>query len=147
MNNRNRLMPILLALVGVGLIAFGSVGSVLPRQLTDLLKWLPVPVPVQAVKYPDASIMFLEEASERDMDFAMVIANKSFTDSLSARSIEWRVLDDDQAEAAELVKVAKSPSMLFVKPLGGSQYEVLATRNIPKSSKEANAMIAEVMGL
>lgn len=145
MNDRNRLMPILLALVGVGLIAFGSVGSVLPRQLTDLLKWLPVPV--QAVKYPDASIMFLEEASERDMDFAMVIANKSFTDSLTARSIEWRVLDDDQAEAAELVKVAKSPSMLFVKPLGGSQYEVLATRTIPKSSKEANAMIAEVMGL
>ena len=145
MNNRNRLMPILLALVGVGLIAVGSVGSALPRQLTDLLKWLPVPV--QAVKYPDASIMFLEEASERDMDFAMVIANKSFTDSLSARSIEWRVLDDDQSEAAELVKVAKSPSMLFVRPLGNAKYEVLVSRDLPKSSKEANAVIAEVMGL
>jgi hypothetical protein len=145
MNNRNRLIPILLALVGVGLIAFGSVGSVLPHRLTDLFKWLPVPV--QVVKYPDAAIVFLEEASERDMDFALVMANKSFTDSLNSRSIEWRVLDDDQPEAAELVKVAKTPSMLFVKPLGKSQYEILVSRSLPKSSKEANEVIAEVMGL
>lgn len=136
--------PLLLAAIGLVMIAVGAGQSTFP----DLRQWIPAPFSwVTVTKYPDASIMFLEEASERDMDFAMVIANKSFTDSLTARSIEWRVLDDDQAEAAELVKVAKSPSMLFVKPLGGSQYEVLATRTIPKSSKEANAMIAEVMGL
>ena len=144
MNSRNRLVPALLALVGVGLIAFGSIGTALPRLPVDLFKWLPS---IQVTKYPDAAVIFLEEASERDMDFALVLANQAFTDSLAARSIEWRVLDDDQPEAAELVKVAKSPSMLFVKPLGGAQYEILATRTLPKSSKEAKATIAEVMGL
>jgi hypothetical protein len=79
MNNRNRLVPALLALVGVGLIAFGSIGTALPRLPVDLLKWLPS---IQVTKYPDAAVIFLEEASERDMDFALVLANKAFTDSL-----------------------------------------------------------------
>lgn len=146
MNEKARLLtPRNLAIVGVLMVAFGVAQSSFPT----LRAWLPTPFWSRIVPevYPDASIVFLEESIERSHDFALVLANKKFTDSLTDRGIAWRVLDDDQPEAAELIEVAKSPCMLFVRSVDGvDEFEILATRELPKSSKEANDKIAEVMG-
>ena len=144
--NKLRLSPpLLLAAIGLVMIVAGAGQSTFP----DLRQWIPAPFSwFTAAKYPDASIIFLEEAMERDPDFAVTLTNMKFVDSLRDRGIAYRVLDDDQPEAKGLIEIAKSPAMLFVRPVGddGDEFELLATRPIPKSSKEADAAIAEVMG-
>lgn len=137
--------PLLLAAIGLVMIVAGAGQSTIP----DLRQWIPAPFSwVTVTKYPDASIIFLEEAMERDPDFAVTLTNMKFVDSLRERGIAYRVLDDDQPEAKGLIEVAKSPAMLFVRPLDeeGERFELLATKPIPKSSEEANKLIAEVMG-
>ena len=137
--------PLLLAAIGLVMIVVGAGQSTFP----DIRQWIPAPFFwVTATKYPDASIIFLEEAMERDPDFAVTLTNMKFVESLRNRGIAYRVLDDDQPEAKGLIEIAKSPAMLFVRPVGedGEQFELLATKPIPKSSEEANKLIAEVMG-
>lgn len=137
--------PLLLAAIGLVMIVAGAGQSTIP----DLRQWIPAPFSwVTVTKYPDASIIFLEEAMERDPDFAVTLTNMKFVESLRDRGIAYRVLDDDQPEAKGLIEIAKSPAMLFVRPVGegGEEFELLATKPIPKSSEEANKLIAEVMG-
>jgi len=144
MSSKLRLSPpLLLAAIGLVMIVAGAGQSTFP----DLRQWIPAPFS-WSQKYPDASIIFLEETMERDPDFAVTLVNQKWIDSLRERGIVFRVLDDDQPEAKGLAEVAKSPGMLFVRPVDeeGERFELLAEKPIPKSSKEANAFIAEVMG-
>lgn len=150
-NKSIRSIPALLAVVGIALIAIGSVGSFLPPRIADLIRSIPVPT-AKITRYPDASIVFLEAAAgggdfpvSRDIDFAVTMTNQPFIESLRARGIKWRILQSGQPDAAELEKLSKPPATLFVKPLGGVRYELLVSRPLPKSVKDANAMIAEVM--
>jgi len=81
----------------------------------------------------------------RQIDFALVMQNAAFVESLQTRKIKYRLLEPEQPEAAQLKTLVDPPAMCFVKPLGNDQYELLAKRPLPKTSKEANAFIAEVM--
>lgn len=141
---RSALVPIFLACIGAVLIVIGSGNQLLPT----LRGWLPdslTPI-IAPVKYPEAQIVWLEESADRDPEFAVTMTNQKFLDSLAAREIKWRILDDDQPEAAELVKLATSPAMLFLVKQVTGEFKVVGTKPIPKSSKEANEAIAEVMG-
>lgn len=139
-------IPIFLALIGLALVVFGSARQFLPLLPADPFSNFRWPPSITIQRYPDASIVFLDSPGvSRDLDFAMVMQNQSFLDSLAQRKIKHRWLEPEQSEAKQLKTLATPPAMLFVKPLGGDEYELLATRPLPKTSKEANAFIAEVM--
>lgn len=133
--NRNRLFPIVLLIVGIGLMLAGS------RGCSVEIPW-PIP-PIVSEKYPDAWLVFVEESSERDIDFAVLLQNKKWTDSLNQRGINWRVYDRDQEEAKSYLPDCKEfPTMLFVNPDG----RMLRAMTAPKTSKEVDLVISEVMG-
>jgi hypothetical protein len=123
------IFPILLALAGVGLLASGS-GIELPSWSL-------------AAKDPDAWFVILEESEERDIDLAILLQNKPWRDSLIERQVNFRVLDDDQPEAASYLKVIEQrPAFLFVSTAG----RVLKKGSAPKTVKQADMLIAEVTG-
>lgn len=130
MNLRSLALPILLALAGVGLIASGS-GFELPSFSV-------------VAKDPSAWFVILEESEQRDIDIAILLQNKPWRDSLAERKINFRVFDDDQPEAASYAKVIEErPAYLFISLTG----KVLKKGTAPKSVKQADALIGEVMGL
>lgn len=130
MNLRSLALPILLALAGVGFIASGS-GFELPSFSV-------------VAKDPSAWFVILEESEQRDIDLAILLQNKPWRDSLTERKINFRVFDDDQPEAESYAKVIdERPAYLFVSLTG----KVLKKGTAPKSVKQADKLISEVMGL
>ena len=132
----SNLAPILLLLVGVGLIIGGGRGC-------DHLPW-PGPSPfVEPIKYPNAWLVFVEESSERDLDFAVLLQNKKWTDSLKDREIKYRVYDKDQPEASSYVKHCKSLPWLLVVDTDGTLVKSTAA---PVKASDADKVIAEILG-
>ncbi len=129
MNWKSVAFPLLLALAGIGLIASGSG--------TELPSWSFV------AKDPSAWLVILEESDDRDLDLAVLLQNKSWRDSLVERKVNFRVYDDDQPEAASYAKaIDERPAYLFVSLTG----KVLKKGIAPKTAKQADALIAEVIG-
>jgi hypothetical protein len=96
-----------------------------------------------AAKHPDAWMIFVEESSDRDLDFAVLLQNKRFTDSLKDRQINYRVYDKDQPEAKSYLKYCREyPSVVFVTPDG----KMVRAEKAPRGAKEADKLIAEVIG-
>jgi len=144
MNNRNRWGPVLFALVGVLLIAGGSVSTFLPSRLTDLISKLPTSAII--TRYPNASIIFYESAENPVTDFRVTMTNLKFTQSLTDRRIAWRIHDDGQKETEWIAAAGVTPNkMLFVEKGTDGKFKIVAERPLPTSSANANAMIAEVM--
>ena len=132
----SKLAATLLLLVGVGLIVGGGRGC-------EHLPW-PSPSPfVEPIKYPDAWLVFVEESSERDPDFAVLLQNKMWTDSLKDRKISYRVYDKDQPSAKSYVPHCKSYPWLCVVDIDGKLVKSIAA---PKNASAANDVIKEVMG-
>lgn len=126
--------PVILLVVGIALLGGGK-GCV-----PDLLDLIPSP---SLVKYPNAWLVFVEESSERDLDFAVLLQNKKWVDSLKSREINWRIYDKDQADAASYVEHCKSyPWVLFVETDG----TLVKSAAAPKNSKEADELIKQVTG-
>lgn len=130
MNLRSLALPILLALAGAGLIASGS-GFEFPRFSV-------------VAKDQTAWFVILEESEQRDIDLAILLQNKPWRDSLIERKINFRVFDDDQPEAESYAKaIEERPAYLFISLTG----KVLKKGTAPKSVKQADKLISEVMGL
>jgi len=129
-NFRSLALPILLALAGAGLIASGS-GFEFPSFSV-------------VAKDPTAWFVILEESEQRDIDLAILLQNKPWRDSLTERKINFRVFDDDQPEAESYAKaIEERPAYLFISLTG----KVLKKGTAPKSVKQADKLISEVMGL
>jgi hypothetical protein len=128
-NWKSIIFPVLLAIAGAGLLLSGS-GLELPS-------WSLI------AKDPSAWFVILEESDSRDLDLAVLLQNKSWRDSLVQRQISFRVYDDDQPEAATYAKaIDERPAYLFVSLTG----KVLKKGIAPKTAKQADALIAEVIG-
>ena len=133
----NKILPAILLVAGGLLVATGGRGC-------DHLPW-PLPSPVVAQVYPDAWLIFIEESSDRDIDLAILLQNKKWTDSLASREIRYRTYDQDQDEAITykpLIEGKKLPQLFFVTPDGKVRKQV----DSPKSAKEADSLIKEVTG-
>ena len=133
----NKILPAILLVAGGLLVATGGRGC-------DHLPW-PLPSPVVAQVYPDAWLIFIEESSDRDIDLAILLQNKKWTDSLASREIRYRTYDKDQDEAITykpLLEGKKLPQLFFVTPDGKVRKQV----DSPKSAKEADILIKEVTG-
>ncbi len=129
MNWKSIIFPVLLAIAGACLLLSGS-GLELPS-------WSLI------AKDPSAWFVILEESDSRDLDLAVLLQNKSWRDSLVQRQISFRVYDDDQPEAATYAKaIDERPAYLFVSLTG----KVLKKGIAPKTAKQADALIAEVIG-
>ncbi len=129
MNWKSAIFPVLLAIAGAGLLLSGS-GLELPS-------WSLV------AKDPSAWFVILEESDSRDLDLAVLLQNKPWRDSLFERQINFRVYDDDQPEAATYAKaIDERPAYLFVSLTG----KVLKKGIAPKTAKQADELIAEVIG-
>lgn len=123
------IFPILLLLAGGYFLAAGS-GVSLPSFSF-------------VAKDPDAWLVILEESDSRDIDLAILLQNQPWRQSLIERKVNFRVLDDDQSEAASYVAVIEErPAYLFVSQTG----RVLKKGSSPKTVKAANQLIAEVIG-
>jgi hypothetical protein len=128
-NWKSVIFPVLLAIAGAGLLLSGS-GLELPS-------WSFV------AKDPSAWFVILEESDDRDLDLAVLLQNKPWRDSLVERQVNFRVYDDDQPEAASYAKaIDERPAYLFVSLTG----KVLKKGIAPKTAKQADALIAEVIG-
>jgi hypothetical protein len=128
-NWKSIIFPVLLAIAGACLLLSGS-GLELPS-------WSLI------AKDPSAWFVILEESDSRDLDLAVLLQNKSWRDSLVQRQISFRVYDDDQPEAATYAKaIDERPAYLFVSLTG----KVLKKGIAPKTAKQADALIAEVIG-
>ena len=133
--NRSKFWPALLLIIGGLTIASSGKGCDAPWPF-------PLP-PVVAQKYPDAWLVFIEESSDRDIDFAILLQNKSWTDSLAARKINYRVYDQDQPEASSYKPLLKDlPQLFFVTPDG----RVRKQTKSPATAAKADELIAEVLG-
>lgn len=133
----NKILPAILLVAGGLLVATGGRGC-------DHLPW-PLPSPVVAQVYPDAWLIFIEESSDRDIDLAILLQNKKWTDSLADRKINYRTYDQDQDEATTyrpLIEGKRLPQLFFVTPDGKVRKQV----DSPKSAKEADSLIKEVTG-
>ena len=129
-----RFVPYIVLVLGIALVASPSISGC----TIDLpsLNWF-------TAKHPDAWMIFVEESSDRDLDFAVLLQNKKFTDSLKDREISWRVYDKDQPEAKSYVKYCREwPSVVFVTPDG----KLIKATKAPRGAKEADRLIAEVIG-
>lgn len=129
-----RVVPYIVLVLGIAITVSPSISGC----AIDLpsLNWF-------AVKHPDAWMIFVEESSDRDLDFAVLLQNKKFTDSLKDREINYRVYDKDQPEAKSYVKHCQEwPSVVFVTPDG----KLVKSTKAPRGAKEADRLIAEVMG-
>jgi hypothetical protein len=127
---------LVLLLVGLALIVGGGRGC-------DHLPW-PGPSPfIEPEKYPDAWLIFVEESSERDLDFAVLLQNKKWTDSLKERQISYRVYDKDQPAAEGYLKHCKSYPWLLVVNVDGT---LVKSVEAPKNAAKADEIIAEVIG-
>lgn len=132
---RNRIAPMILLIAGIAVLVGGGKGCTI-----DLPFSFPSPI---AVKHPDAWMVFVEESSKRDLDFAVLLQNKKWVDSLQTRGIKYRVYDQDQPEAESYRQhLTELPCVLFVAPDG----ELVKVDEAPKNAKDADALIAEVMG-
>ncbi len=129
MNWKSVAFPILLAIAGAGLLLSGS-GLELPS-------WSFV------AKDPSAWFVILEESDDRDLDLAVLLQNKSWRDSLVERKVNFRVYDDDQPEAASYAKAINERPAYHIVSLTG---KVLKKGIAPKTAKQADALIAEVIG-
>lgn len=133
----NKILPAILLVAGGLLVATGGRGC-------DHLPW-PLPSPIVDEVYPDAWLIFIEESSDRDIDLAILLQNKKWTDSLASREIRYRTYDQDQEEATTykpLIEGKKLPQLFFVTPDGKVRKQV----DSPKSAKEADILIKEVTG-
>lgn len=133
----NKILPAILLVAGGLLVATGGRGC-------EHLPW-PLPSPVVSEVYPDAWLIFIEESSDRDIDLAILLQNKKWTDSLASREIRYRTYDQDQEEATTykpLIEGKKLPQLFFVTPDGKVRKQV----DSPKSAKEADILIKEVTG-
>ena len=133
--NQSKFWPALLLIIGGLIIASSGKGCDAP--------W-PFPLPPVVVEtYPDAWLVFIEESSDRDIDSAILLQNKKWTDSLAARKINYRVYDQDQPEARSYKPLLKDlPQLFFVTPQGKVVRQVAA----PKNAAAVDALIREVMG-
>jgi hypothetical protein len=124
----------MLLLGGVLLLCGGSVKSCsidLP-----ILDWKPQ-------QYPDAWLIIVEESSERDPDIAIMLQDWPWRQSLAERDINFRVYDDDQAEAESYKKLdLKLPAAIFILPTG----KVVDVSACPKNKKDMEKLIARVTG-
>ncbi|HAN97006.1 MAG TPA: hypothetical protein DCQ98_06030 [Planctomycetaceae bacterium] len=102
----------LVLLVVLGLRSFG--GSVLP-----------LPLPIAVTPKPGSWVLVIEESAERTTEVAKLVADQAWLDALKARQAKWRILDDDQPEAAPYVAAVgpTRPTVLILGPDGA----VLAT--------------------
>jgi hypothetical protein len=133
--NLNKILPAILLIAGGLLVATGGRGC-------DHLPW-PLPSPIVAEKFPDAWLVFIEESSDRDIDLAILLQNKKWTDSLNERKINYRVYDQDQDEAKSYKPLLKDlPQLFFVTPDGRVRKQTKA----PSTAARANELIAEVLG-
>ena len=135
--NPRKILPAILLVAGGLLVATGGRGC-------DHLPW-PLPSPVVAQVYPDAWLIFIEESSDRDIDLAILLQNKKWTDSLASREIRYRTYDQDQEEATTykpLIEGKKLPQLFFVTPDGRVRKQVKS----PSTARQADELIAEVMG-
>ena len=131
----NKILPALLLVAGGLLVATGGRGC-------DHLPW-PLPSPIVSEVYPDAWLIFIEESSDRDIDLAILLQNKKWTDSLEQRKINYRVYDQDQDEAKSYKPLLKDlPQLFFVTPDG----RVRKQTKSPSTARQADELIAEVMG-
>jgi hypothetical protein len=129
-----RAAPFIVLVLGIALIASPSIsGCTIDLPSVD---WF-------AAKHPDAWMIFVEESADRDLDFAVMLQNKKFTDSLKDREINYRVYDKDQPEAKSYLQYCQEwPSVVFVTPEG----KLVKASKAPRGAKEADRLIAEVMG-
>ena len=133
----NKILPALLLVAGGLLVATGGRGC-------DHLPW-PLPSPIVSEVYPDAWLIFIEESSDRDIDLAILMQNKKWTDSLASREIRYRTYDQDQEEATTykpLIEGKKLPQLFFVTPDGKVRRQV----DSPSTGKAADDLIREVLG-
>ncbi len=131
---RNKLPAVILLILGGLLIATSGRGCEIP--------W-PLPSLIVAKKYPDAWLVFVEESSAREIDLAILLQNKKWTDSLAQRKINYRVYDQDQDEAKSYKPLLKDlPQLFFVTPDG----RVRKQTKSPSTARQADELIAEVMG-
>ena len=125
------------------IVLFLGIAILVQSQIPGCTISLPIELPWLQKKHPDAIMIFVEESSERDLDFAVLMQNKKWTDSLKDREITYRVFDKDQPEAKTYIEHCQQyPSVLFVTPEG----KLVRSQEAPKTGKEADALIAEVMG-
>lgn len=131
MNSRS-LGAFLLLIAGFGFIVAGS-------RSCDFQK---IPNVIN-VKYPDCWIVIIEESSERSPETAILLANKTWRDSLETRKINWRIYDKDQAEAERYSSIINSlPCVIFITPDG----KVVNQSPLPADAKSFDKLISEIMG-
>lgn len=129
-----RVVPYIVLVLGIALTVSPSISGCAVDFPS--LNWF-------AAKHPDAWMIVIEESSDRDLDLAILLQNKKFTDSLKDREINYRVYDKDQPEAKSYLKhVDGYPSVVFVTPDG----KLVKKARAPKNATEANKLIAEVIG-
>jgi hypothetical protein len=133
--NPRKILPAILLVIGGLVVATGGRGC-------DHLPW-PLPSPIVSEKHPDAWLVFIEESSDRNIDLAILLQNKKWTDSLAERKINYRVYDQDQEEAKSYKPLLKDlPQLFFVTPDG----RVRKQAKSPSTARQADELIAEVLG-
>lgn len=128
--------PILLLIVGLVVLTLPQLKGC--NLELDKIEWN-----FSAARHEDAWVIFIEESSSRDLDFAILLQNKKWIDSLEQRKIDWRVYDKDQDEARSYLKFCEEyPTMLFVTPKG----KMIRSQKVPKTSKGVDEVIKKVVG-
>jgi hypothetical protein len=133
--SRSNYPALALLLLGIGLIIGGGRGCDLP--------WPGPPPFVDPQQYPDAWLIFIEESEERDLDFAVLLQNKKWIDSLNDRKINWRVYDKDQPDAKSYIKHCREYPWLLVVDKDGT---LIKSVKSPVKQVDADKVIKEVIG-
>jgi hypothetical protein len=131
----SKILPALLLVIGGLFIATGGRGC-------DAIPW-PTPPFVEPQRYPDAWLIFIEESEQRDIDFAILLQNKKWIDSLNARKINWRVYDKDQPDAKSYIEHCREYPWLLIVDKDGT---LVKSVKAPVKQADAEKVVEEVIG-